>query len=98
KFTSSKINSTQIQRKEPKASMQWLIFSVVFLPILLGFILLVAQLIYWAVLTASTVFDMEFIIFSLQIFTIAISSAIITVFFALLLIYFSKWSTLREIG
>ncbi len=97
KFTSSKTNNTQIQRKEPKGGLQWLIFSVVFLPILLGFILPVAQLLYWAVITASTVFDMEFIIISLQSFAIAIVSALITVFFALLLIYFSKWSTLSSI-
>ena len=97
KFTSSKTNSTQIYRKKPKGAMQWVIFSVVFLPILLGFILPVAQLIYWAVITASTVFDMEFIMISLQSFAIAIASAVITVFFALLLIYFSKWSTLTTI-
>ncbi len=97
KFTSSKTNSTQIQRKRPKGAMKWLIFSVVFLPILLGFILPVAQLIYWAVITASTVFDMEFIMISLQSFAIAIASAVITVFFALVLIYFSKWSTLTTI-
>lgn len=97
KFTSSKTNYSQIQRKKPKGAMQWLLFLVVFLPIFLGFILPVAQLIYWAVLTASTVFDMEFLMISLQSFAIAISSAIITVFFALLLIYFSKWSTLRGI-
>ncbi|PYE79988.1 iron(III) transport system permease protein [Winogradskyella epiphytica] len=97
KFTSSKTNSTQIQRKEPKGVMQWVIFSAVSLPIILGFILPVIQLIYWAVITASTVFDMEFIMISLQSFAIAIVSAIITVFFALLLIYFSKWSTLTTI-
>ncbi|RBP28451.1 iron(III) transport system permease protein [Oceanihabitans sediminis] len=97
KFTSSKTNSNQIQRKRPKGAMKWLIFSVVFLPILLGFILPVAQLIYWAVITASTVFDMEFIMISLQSFAIAIASAVITVFFALVLIYFSKWSTLTTI-
>src|SRR5690606_35607812 len=74
-----------------------LIFLVVFLPILLGFILPVMQLIYWAAITASTVFDMEFIMISLQSFAIAISSAIITVFFALVLIYFSKWSSLSAI-
>ncbi|MGC1631566.1 MAG: ABC transporter permease subunit, partial [Gelidibacter sp.] len=75
KFTSSKTNSTQIHRKEPSRLMKWGIFSVVFLPVLLGFILPVAQLIYWAVLTASTVFDMEFIMISLQSFGIAITSA-----------------------
>lgn len=97
KFTSSKTNSTQIQRNEAKGAVQWMIFLVVFLPILLGFILPVAQLIYWAVITASTVFDMEFVMISLQSFAIAIASAIITVLFALILIYFSKWSTLSTI-
>ena len=63
----------------------------------LGFVLPVAQLIYWSFLTASTVFDIQFIFISLQSFGIAITSAIITVFFALLLIYFSKWSALRFI-
>ncbi|HZH87356.1 MAG TPA: iron ABC transporter permease [Brumimicrobium sp.] len=98
KFTSSKSNSTQILRKKPNRPLKWLIFSVVFLPLLLGFILPVAQLIYWAALTASTVFDMEFILISLQSFGIAITSAVITVFFALILIYFSKWSALRFIN
>ncbi|NGX84003.1 iron ABC transporter permease [Aequorivita sp. KMM 9714] len=97
KFTSSKTNSTQIQRNEAKGAVQWMIFLVVFLPIFLGFILPVAQLIYWAVITASTVFDMEFVMISLQSFAIAIASAIITVLFALILIYFSKWSTLSTI-
>ncbi|WP_179352347.1 ABC transporter permease [Winogradskyella vidalii] len=97
KFTSSKTNSTQLQRKIPKRSVRWMIFSMVFLPVLLGFILPVAQLMYWAVLTASTVFDMQFLIISLQSFGIAISSAVLTVFFALLLIYFSKWSNIRSI-
>ncbi|MCG2430402.1 ABC transporter permease [Aequorivita xiaoshiensis] len=97
KFTSSKTNSTQIQRNKAKKPIQWMIFLVVFLPILLGFILPVAQLIYWAVITASTVFNMEFVMTSLQSFAIAIASAIITVLFALILIYFSKWSTLSTI-
>src|SRR5690554_4223078 len=87
KFTSSKTNK----------SIQWVIFSVVFLPVLLGFVLPVGQLIYWAFITASTVFDLEFILISLQSFGIAIVSALVTVFFALLLIYFSKWSALRFI-
>ena len=97
RFTSSKTNNTHIQRKQPKGAKQWIVFSWVLLPVLLGFVLPVAQLIYWAVLTASSVFDMAFIMVSLQSFGIAIASAIITVIFALLLIYFSKWSTLNSI-
>lgn len=97
KFTSAKTNSTQIQRKEPKGAMHLLIFTLVFIPILLGFVIPLAQLIYWAFITASRVFDMEFIMISLQSFAIAIGSSFITVFFALILIYFSKWSTLASI-
>ncbi|MFA5575553.1 MAG: iron ABC transporter permease [Brumimicrobium sp.] len=95
RFTSSKTNDTQIHRKDPNKPMQWLIFTIVFIPVLLGFIIPLSQLIYWAFLTASTVFDIKFIMLSLQSFGIAISSALITVFFALILIYFSKWSALR---
>src|SRR5699024_2879973 len=97
KFTSSKADGSHIVRKRPKGAMQWIIFIAVTLPILLGFIIPLAQLVYWAVITASTVFDMKFIMLSLQSFAIAIVSAIITVLFALLLIYFSKWSAISTI-
>jgi len=97
RFASSKTNNTSIQRRKPKGAMKWIIFFVVFTPVFLGFILPLGQLIYWAVITASTVFDMEFILISVQSFTIAIVSAIITVLFALILIYFSKWSALNTI-
>ncbi|MFD2551114.1 ABC transporter permease [Bizionia sediminis] len=97
KFTSSKTNSTQIQRNTPKGGTKWLIFFIVFLPILLGFVLPVLQLVYWAILTASKVFNTDFLLLSLQSFGIAIVSAVITVFFALLLIYFSKWSVLSVV-
>lgn len=97
KFTSSKTNNTQIQRKKLNKSNKVVVFILVFIPVLLGFVFPVAQLIYWAFLTASRVFDMEFIWISIQSFGIAITSAVITVVFALLLIYFSKWSVLRFI-
>ena len=97
KFTTSKTNSTHILRKKPKGIMRLVIFSAVSMPVLLGFIIPLIQLFYWAVITASTVFDMKFVMISLQSFAIAIVSAIITVFFALLLIYFSKWSAISAI-
>lgn len=97
KFTSAKSNVKQIQRKTPTKIMKWIIFSMAFIPLLLGFILPVLQLIYWAILTASRVFDMKFLMLSLQSFGIAILSAFITVFFAILLIYFSKWSAFNFI-
>src|SRR5690554_6372622 len=62
-----------------------------------GFSLPLGQLIYWAVITASSVFDIEFLLISIQSFKIAFVSAVSTVIFALILIYFSKWSVLRTI-
>ena len=97
KFTTSKTNNTHILRKKPKGFMRLVIFSAVSMLVLLGFIIPLVQLFYWAVITASTVFDMKFVMISLQSFAIAIVSAIITVFFALLLIYFSKWSAISAI-
>lgn len=97
KFTTSKTDGSHILREKPKGVMRWVIFFAVSLPILLGFIIPLLQLIYWAEITASTVFDMKFIMISLQSFAIAIVSAIITVLFALLLIYFSKWSAINAI-
>ncbi|RFC54643.1 ABC transporter permease [Brumimicrobium aurantiacum] len=97
KFSSAKTNTKQMQRKSPKKRLKWLIFAVVALPVLLGFVLPIAQLIYWAFLTASKVFDVAFFSVALESFGIAISSALITVFFALMLIYFSKWNALRMV-
>ncbi len=97
KFNSAKTNNTQLERRQTYGGKKWLIFLLVLLPVFLGFVLPVAQLLYWATLTASTVFDLDFILLSLQSFGIAISAAVITVLFALLLIYFSKWSALHFI-
>src|SRR5690625_7696065 len=77
--------------------MQWIIFIAVALPILLGFIIPLAQLVYWAVITASTVFDMRFIMLSLQRLAIPIVSAITPALFALSLIYFPKCSAISPI-
>lgn len=94
KVSSSKSNNSYIHRTRGSKLMQLFIFGVIFIPVLLGFILPVAQLIYWAVLTAHKVFNLDFLLLSLQSFGIAITSAVFTVFFAVLLIYFSKWSVL----
>ena len=97
KFSSAKSNTASIRRRIVNKPLRYLIFAVVFIPVLLGFLIPVIQLIYWAFLTADTVFNMNFLLTSVQSFAIAISAALITVFFALLLIYFSKWNALGTI-
>lgn len=77
--------------------MQAAILSVVLIPVFLGFLVPVAQLTYWAVLTADKVFNLNLILLSLESFGIAFVTALVTVGFATLLIYFAKWSSLGPI-
>ena len=94
KVSSSKSNITYIHRKKGNAWMQFFILIAVLIPVILGFFIPLVQLGYWAVLTANKVFNMDFLILSLQSFGIAFITALITVLVATLLIYFSKWSFL----
>ncbi len=94
KFSPIKSNDIFTHRKVGRPWTRFAIFIAVLIPVLLGFILPLAQLIYWAILTYSRVFNPDFLMLSLQSFGIAIITAAFTVFFATLLIYFSKWSFL----
>jgi iron(III) transport system permease protein len=84
-------------RKSGAKPMQWFKFFLVLTPVILGFIIPVGQLIYWAFLTAEKVFDLDFILLSLQSFGIALITSLVTVLFATLLIYFAKWSSINGI-
>lgn len=97
KVANLRTDNRHIYRKTGSRRMQFAIFSAVLLPILLGFLIPVLQLFYWAVLTAHKVFNYDFLMISLQTFGIATLTAVITVVFATLLIYFSKWSYLSFI-
>ena len=94
KVSSSKSNITYIHRKKGSAWMQFFILLAVLIPVILGFFIPLVQLGYWAILTANKVFNMDFLMLSLQSFGIAFITALITVVVATLLIYFSKWSFL----
>ena len=74
--------------------MQFCILMMVLIPVLLGFFIPLGQLVYWAFLTAHKVFNLDFLLLSLQSFGIAFLTAVVTVLVATLLIYFSKWSFL----
>ncbi|MDR9457368.1 MAG: iron ABC transporter permease [Salegentibacter sp.] len=84
-------------RKEFKKPAQWLIFLIVLIPVSFGFFVPLAQLIYWAVLTAGNVFDLDFLMLSLQSFWIAFVTSVVTVILATLLIYFAKWSSINTV-
>jgi len=87
----------RIYRKTTSKRKQFLIFCIVITPVLFGFFIPVAQLIYWALLTYSSVFDYSFILLSVQTFGIAFLTATVTVVLATLLIFASKWNRIPGI-
>lgn len=84
--------SQNMQRKKRSPLRQSLLLVIVLMPVMLGFIIPLLQLFYWAYLTADRVLDAGFWRLSLQSFGIAFTAALITVVFATCLIYFAKWS------
>lgn len=95
RVSNTRSNTGSITRLRP--DRRWkrlLIFGTVFIPVLLGFILPVCQLLYWASLTWDKVLGPELLQISLQSFGIAITAAFFAVVLATFLIYFSKWSPL----
>lgn len=91
-YTNERTNTERIYRKNTSKRKQFLIFCIVITPVLFGFFIPVAQLIYWAVLTYSSVFDYSFLMLSLQTFGIAFLTASVTVVLATILIFSAKWN------
>lgn len=87
-------NHQKVKRESISIKLKILFFIIVFTPVLLGFLVPLFQLLYWASLTYKEVFTLEFITIAFQSFGIAIISAMFTVLFALFLIFFSKWNRL----
>lgn len=96
KFTSAKTSKQNYNSriKPRKVNQMW--FSIIcFIPVFLGFILPVIQLFIWLKQTFSTVWTAEFISITLESFGIAFLTASVTVFVALLLLFFTKWNKIR---
>lgn len=89
--------SERIYRKTTSKGKQFLIFCLVITPVIFGFFIPVAQLLYWAFLTYSSVFEYDFILLSLQTFGIAFLTATVTVILASLLIFAAKWNRISII-
>lgn len=92
-FNSDK-NHRQIQKVNPRKKIKIVLFLIVFFPVFFGFLLPLGQLLYWAYLTFSDVFDYQFTQIALQSLGVALLASVITVFVSLLVIFFSKWNRL----
>jgi iron(III) transport system permease protein len=84
-----------LKRKTPKRKTYFWIYTFVGIPILFGFLVPLIQLIYWSFLTYETVINDGFLGTIIQSFGISLLSAIITVLFALSLVYFTRFNRLR---
>src|SRR5699024_5000374 len=95
KVADSKSDTASLSPIRPeRRSVRMILSVVVFIPVLLGFVIAVALLIYWASLSLDHVVWPEFFNISLQGFSIALIGAFFVVLLALFLFYFSKWSSL----
>ncbi len=91
-YSDTSKSSTVLQRKRLSRTSTILVFLTVLLPVLFGFVFPVVQLLYWASLTYETVWKDGFVWIAMQSFTIAIIAALLTVLFALFLLYCTKWN------
>lgn len=87
--------NTKLQKLPLPKKHQYLVLTIVSLPFLLGFALPISQLAYWSILTFKKVVSLDFIMISLNSLGIAFLTALITVFFAVMILYFPKWNPIR---
>lgn len=73
---------------------RYLLLFIVVTPLFLGFLLPFFQLLYWGFLTFSSVITSSFLNIAIESFVISFLSALLTVFFALLVLYFPIWNRL----
>lgn len=96
KFTASKTSKQNYNsRLKPKFINQIGFSFICFIPVLLGFILPVLQLIIWTKQTFSKVWTLDFVAVTLESFGIAFITALVTVLVALLLLFFTKWNKIE---
>ena len=90
-------SNNSIERIALKGSKKYLICGITLFPAVFGFIVPVGQLIYWAILTFTSVFSAEFITIALQSIGIALLTALLTTITAFFFIYFVKWNKLKAV-
>jgi len=86
-----KVRLPKIQVSRPKLLM---VSFIVLIPIILGFIIPMIQLLMWGFLTYSDVFSSSFFTIAIQSIGIAMITGFTTLFFALLILYFPQWNRL----
>ncbi len=81
----------------PSGLKSVLLFGIVLLPLVIGFVIPVLQLGYWGFLTYSEVLSASFFQIALQSFGIALVTALSSVVLAICILYFPKWNTIDSL-
>jgi len=85
-------------RKDLKGLKKIIFLTIVFVPVLFGFLFPFLQLIIWGLQTFESIFNSELLNIGIQTLFLGLSTSIITVFLATSLIYLSKWNYLKQLN
>jgi len=88
----------EIYRKDLKGLKKIIFLTIVFVPILFGFLFPFLQLIIWGLQTFESMFNSELLNIGIQTLFLGLSTSIIIVFLATSLIYLSKWNYLKQLN
>tara|TARA_B110000459_G_scaffold2298_1_gene2564 strand:- start:758 stop:2395 length:1638 start_codon:yes stop_codon:yes gene_type:complete len=88
----------EIYRKDLKGLKKIIFLTIVFVPILFGFLFPFLQLIIWGLQTFESMFNSDLLNIGIQTLFLGLSTSIIIVFLATSLIYLSKWNYLKQLN
>ena len=88
----------EIYRKDLKGLKKIIFLTIVFVPILFGFLFPFLQLIIWGLQTFESMFNSDLLNIGIQTLFLGLSTSIIVVFLATSLIYLSKWNYLKQLN
>ena len=96
--TSNSNDQDEIHRKDLKGLKKIIFLTIVFVPILFGFLFPFLQLIIWGIQTFESMFNSDLLNIGIQTLFLGLSTSIIIVFLATSLIYLSKWNYLKQLN
>ena len=96
--TSNSNDQDEIYRKDLKGLKKIIFLTIVFVPILFGFLFPFLQLIIWGLQTFESMFNSDLLNIGIQTLFLGLSTSIIIVFLATSLIYLSKWNYLKQLN
>ena len=88
----------EIYRKDLKGLKKIIFLTIVFVPILFGFLFPFLQLIIWGIQTFESMFNSDLLNIGIQTLFLGLLTSIIIVFLATSLIYLSKWNYLKQLN